>query len=143
MDRNPDYWGPKPAVDKIFFEVYQDADTMVSDFRSGSLDGIWGVPPAQFQQIKSVAGIKAIAYSYYALDDVEFNCYDNPSSKGNPVLRDWKFRNALNYAVDRQRLCSIAYDGLAQPGSTILPPAPGWIPTITGSHRRARPTRST
>ena len=126
MDRNPDYWGPKPTVDKIYFEVYQDADTMVSDFRSGSLDGIWGVPPAQFQQLKSVAGIKAIAYSYYALDDVEFNCYNNASSLGNPVLRDWKFRNALNYAVDRSRLSSIAYDGLAQPGSTILPPGT-WV----------------
>ena len=126
MDRNPGYWGPKPAVAKIFFEIYQDADTMVSDFRSGTLDGVWGVPPAQFQQLKSVAGVKAIAYSYYALDDIEFNCYDNAASKGNPVLRDWKFRNALNYAIDRQRLCAIAYDGLAQPGSTILPPGT-WV----------------
>ncbi len=126
MDRNPGYWGPKPTVSKIFFEIYQDADTMVSDFRSGTLDGVWGVPPAQFQQLKSVAGVKAIAYSYYALDDIEFNCYDNAASKGNPVLRDWKFRNALNYAVDRQRLCAIAYDGLAQPGSTILPPGT-WV----------------
>jgi len=23
MDRKPNYWGPKPAVDKIFFEIYQ------------------------------------------------------------------------------------------------------------------------
>ncbi len=42
------------------------------------------------------------------------------------MLRDWRFRNALNYAVDRQRLCAIAYDGLAQPGSTILPPGT-WV----------------
>ena len=126
MVRNPTYWGPKPTVSKIFFEIYQDADTMVSDFRAGTLDGIWGVPPAQFQALKTVAGVKAIAYSYYALDDVEFNCYDNAASKGNPVLRDWKFRNALNYAVDRQKLCAIAYDGLAQPGTTILPPGT-WV----------------
>ena len=41
---------------------------------------------------------------------------------GNPVLRDPKFRQALNYAIDRQRLCDLAYDGLAQPGTTILLP---------------------
>ena len=122
MDRNPGYWGPKPAVDKIFFEMYQDAETMVTDFSSGMLDGVWDVPVAQFKQLQSAPGVKAIAYSYYAFDDVEFNCYDNASSKGNPVLRDWRFRNALNYAVDRRKLCAIAYEGLAQPGSTILPP---------------------
>ncbi len=42
------------------------------------------------------------------------------------MLRDWRFRNALNYAVDRQRLCNIAYGGLAEPGSTILPPGT-WV----------------
>ena len=38
------------------------------------------------------------------------------------MLRDWHFRNALNYAIDRQKLCSIAYNGLATPGTTIIPP---------------------
>ena len=126
MDRNPDYWGPKPTIDKIYFEVYQNAETMVTDFQAGRLDGVWGIPVAQFQQLKTASGVRAIAYSYYALDDLEFNCYDKSSSLGNPVLRDWRFRNALNYAVDRQRLCAIAYDGLAQPGSTILPPGT-WV----------------
>jgi peptide/nickel transport system substrate-binding protein len=41
---------------------------------------------------------------------------------GNPVLRDWHFRNALNWAIDRQRLCDLAYDGLAEPGTTIITP---------------------
>ena len=67
-------------------------------------------------------GIKAIAYPFYDWDYLEFNCYDKASSLGNPVLRDWRFRNALNYAIDKQRLCELAYDGLAQPATTIIPP---------------------
>ena len=67
-------------------------------------------------------GFKAVAYNYYDWDYLEFNCYDKPSSLGNPVLRDWRFRNALNYAIDRQQLCSVAYSGLAAPGTTIIPP---------------------
>ena len=35
MVRNPYYWGKKPAIDKIYFEVYQNADTMVTDLRHG------------------------------------------------------------------------------------------------------------
>ncbi len=126
MDRNPGYWGPKPNIDKIFFEVYQNPETMVTDLEAGRLDGAWGIPVAQFDQLTSAKNVKAIAYPYYALDDLEFNCSTSPYSTGNPVLRDWKFRNALNYAIDKQRLCTIAYNGLAQPGSTILLPGT-WV----------------
>ena len=122
MVRNPYWWGPKPAIDTIYFETYQNADTMVSDLTKGRIDGAWGIPVAAFKQLESVKGIKAIAYPYYAFDDLEFNSYEKASSMGNPVLRDWRFRNAVNYAVDKQRLCDLAYDGLALPGTTIVLP---------------------
>ena len=67
-------------------------------------------------------GIKAIAYPFYNWDYLEFNCYDEAGSMGNPVLRDWHFRYALNYAIDKQSLCDFAYGGLAQPGTTIILP---------------------
>ncbi len=122
MVRSPYWYGKRPAIDEIYFELYQDADTMVSDLKSGTLDGAWGFPEAQYKSLASAQGYKAVAYNYYDWDYLEFNCYDKPSSLGNPVLRDWHFRNALNYAIDRQRLCAIAYSGLATPGTTIIPP---------------------
>ena len=122
MARNPSWYGPRPAIDAIYFELYQDADTMVSDLKAGNLDAAWGIPEAEFSALKSDASFKAVAYNYYDWDYLEFNCYDKASSLGNPVLRDWKFRNALNYAIDRQKLCTIAYNGLATPGTTIIPP---------------------
>ena len=122
MVRNPYWWGKKPAIDEIYFEAYQNADTMVNDLRKGRLDGAWGVPVAEFKQLQSAMGIKAIPYPFYNWDYLEFNCYDKSSSLGNPVLRDWHFRNALNYAINKQRLCDLAYAGLAQPATTIIPP---------------------
>ncbi len=122
MVRNPYWYGKKPAIDQIYFELYQDADTMVSDLKTGSIDAAWGVPEAEFRALESAPGYKAVAYHYYDWDYLEFNCYDKSSSLGNPVLRDWRFRNALNYAIDRQQLCSVAYSGLATPGTTIIPP---------------------
>ena len=59
MVRNPYWWGQKPTIDEIYFETYQNADTMVSDLRAGRLDGAWGIPEAQFKQLESVKGIKA------------------------------------------------------------------------------------
>ena len=67
MVRNPYYWGQKPTIDKIYFEIYQNADTMVSDLRAGRIDGAWGIPVAEFKQLQSVKGIKAVAYPFYDL----------------------------------------------------------------------------
>jgi peptide/nickel transport system substrate-binding protein len=50
------------------------------------------------------------------------NCYDSPNSRGNPVLLDERFRQALNWAVDRVKLAQVAFEGYATPGSTIIPP---------------------
>jgi peptide/nickel transport system substrate-binding protein len=122
MVRNPYYYGKMPTVATIYFETYENADTMVSDLHSGKLDGAWGIPEDEFLQLKSAQGIKAIAYPFYDWDYLEFNCYNNPSSLGNPVLRDPKFRQAINFAINKQTLVNIAYAGLAQVGTTILLP---------------------
>jgi peptide/nickel transport system substrate-binding protein len=121
MDRNPYYWGTKPTIDEILFLYYTNADSMTADLKSGGIDAAWGIPQAQFDSLKSVPGIAPVAYNFFNWDYLSLNCYQG-KSLGNPVLRDWHFRNALNYAVDRQELCKIAYAGKATPGTTILPP---------------------
>ncbi len=122
MVRNPYYWGKKPAVGTIYFETYQNADTMVADLRAGRIDGAWGIPVGEFKQLTSVKGINAIAYPFYSWSYLEFNCYGKSSSMGNPVLRDPKFRQAINYAIDKQRLVDLGYNGYASPAATIINP---------------------
>ncbi len=122
MERNPYWTGKRPTVDEIYFESYQNADTMVSDLRAGKLDGAWGIPEAQFKQLQSAKGVKPIAYHFYNWDYLEFNCDTGAASMGNPVLRDWHFRNALNWALDKQQLCDLALAGMAQPATTIILP---------------------
>ena len=121
MDRNPYYWGTRPILDQILFLYYTNADSMTADLKSGGIDAAWGIPEAQFESLASVAGVEPVAYNFFNWDYLGLNCYAG-KSLGNPVLKDWRFRNALNYAIDRQALCTIAYNGRAAPGTTILPP---------------------
>ena len=121
MERNPHYWGTKPTLDQLLFLYYTNGDTMTADLKSGAIDAAWGLPEAQFDSLASVEGIQPVAYNFFNWDYLAMNCYEG-ESLGNPVLRDWRFRNALNYAVDRQALSEIAYIGKATPGTTILPP---------------------
>ncbi len=121
LERNPNYWGKRPALDQILFLYYTNADSMTVDLKSGNIDAAWGIPEAQFDSLQSVPALKSVAYNFFNWDYLSLNCFEG-KSLGNPVLKDWKFRNALNYAVDRQKLCDIAYAGKAAPGTTILPP---------------------
>ena len=119
MTANKGYWRGAPRIDEVIFQYYTNPDTMVQDLKSGSIDACWGVPEAQFKPLSADASLMAIDYVVKGFDELGYNCYAGPSL-GNPVLRDSKFRQALNYAIDREKLVSIAYDGYATPGSTIM-----------------------
>jgi len=124
--RNPGYWGndvPEwgpPKVDELIFQAYTNPDTMTQDLRSGTIDAAQGIPSAQFPALQGDSRLKAIAYNYINWDYFDFNCSDGPKSKGNPVLRDPAFRVALDYAIDRDKICQLVYNGRAKPGYTMM-----------------------
>jgi len=119
MVARKDYWRGAPRIDEILFEYYTNADTMVQDLKSGNIDGCSGLLSAQFRQLQSEPGIEARTVRVNGFDELGFNCYEG-TSRGNPVLRDWKFRQALNWAVDKERICAIVYGGHAEPSTSVL-----------------------
>ena len=121
MVANKDYWRGAPLVDEVIFSAYVNPDAMVEDLKSGAIDACWGVPEGQFAPLSQTSGLKTIAYVVKGFDELGFNCYTGPS-QGNPVLKDWRFRQAVNWAIDKQQLVKIAYAGYAVPGDTIIVP---------------------
>lgn len=132
MEANPDYWKGAPHVDEILFEFYTNPDVMTQDLRSGALDGATGLPAATFPGLQKDPNLLGIPYNVFTWDYLCFNCYQSPASKGNPVLRDVKFRQALAWAVDRKKCADLGYSGYAQPGTTII--TPGKWPTDFNAH---------
>ena len=120
MTANKNYWGGAPKIDEVDFVYYQNADTMVQEMKAGTLQGAWGVLEAQYRQLKTDPTYKPLAYIDPELDELGFNCYTKGPSLGNPVLTDWHFRQALQWAIDHDKLVQIAYGGLAQPATSVL-----------------------
>jgi len=112
--------GP-PKIDELLFMQYQNADTMIEDLKAGNLDAAYMVPPAQFESLENTPGVATAKYTWFNWDYLGFNCYTG-KSRGNPVLRDRRFRVALEYAIDREKIVDTAYYGYAIPGYTFLPP---------------------
>ena len=127
---NKNYWKGAPHIDEVLIEVYTNQDTMTMDLKSGTIDVAYGVPVAQFNTLKSQPGIKAVAAQYRYFDHIGMNVYDSPNSLGNPVLKDEKFRQAISWAVDKQKIVQTAFGGYAQVGQSILTPTVdyAWTP---------------
>ena len=125
MEANKDYWKGAPKIDEVIFQMYQNSDTMAQDLKSGSLASAWNIPSAQFEALDADPKLTAISGVVAGYDELGFNCADKkvyPKSTGHPVLTDPAFRRALNWAVDRQKIVDIGYNGFAGPGSTIVMP---------------------
>jgi ABC-type dipeptide transport system, periplasmic component len=118
---NPNWWGPKPKIDEIYFMAYTNSDTQLQDLIAGTIDAAVDLSSTQMKQLKSEPRMTARAVTVDGFTDLGFNCYSGPS-KGHPVLRDWKFRQALNWAVDRQKIVDLVWGGNTTAGTTIVPP---------------------
>ena len=102
-----------------------------------------GIPRGPFKPLTSQAGIHTIAYNFFNWDYVDLNCSSSSASTGNPVLRDVRFRDALNYAIDRNKLCQVASTVSPRRRRRSCRPTRGRAPTTTGNRRPTRPTPST
>ena len=116
---NKHYWGGAPKIDELIMRMYTNEDTLATDLKQGVIQYA-DVAPAEFRSFEGRSGLTAHRAVNDWFNDIGFNCYTGPSL-GNPVLKDWRFRNALNWAIDRNKIASIACEGAAVPATSLLP----------------------
>jgi len=120
MKANKDYWGGAPKIDEHVLHFYTNQDTIAADLDLGVIDMSGFIAPAQFTKYQNTEGFTANAAVHDRFECLEFNCYKG-KSKGHPAMADPKFRAALAWAVDNQKLVDIAYNGYASAGTSLLP----------------------
>jgi peptide/nickel transport system substrate-binding protein len=129
LSANKGYWGGKPHIDEVDFKLYKAKDPAVQALIKGEVDFVEDISPLQVRALKGKQGITAHNGTSPNFDEIAFNTgsvdtkTEKPIGDPNPAVLDAKFRHALGYAVDRDRLVKSAYQGAALPGSTIIHPA--------------------
>jgi peptide/nickel transport system substrate-binding protein len=127
LERNPNYWGPKPKVDEIVFRVFTNEDSMAQALRRGEIDFADELGTNVFKSLQGVTGIKTVDAEYSGFDEIAFNtgaALDNgtPIGDGHPALKDPRVRQALSYAIDTKAITERVYGGHGTAGSSIIPP---------------------
>ena len=94
LEANPDYWGPKPALQQITFRTVAEPSVRLVELQSGNADVIYGVPPANVADLDS-PGLAKLQHRGTGASRVVFKV-------DTPQFSDTRVRQALNYAVDKQ-----------------------------------------
>src|SRR3984893_3509071 len=115
LERNDAYWGPKPKMRRVTFEIIKDPSARVAAIQSGQIDLTVAVPVREVQRLKN-----------------------EPNLEGelNPITRvillqvrndlgfaDQNVRLAAHHAIDKKALSQAFYGGAAVPLS--VPATPG------------------
>jgi peptide/nickel transport system substrate-binding protein len=100
LQANPDFYGPKPYLNKIEFRFYPDHESILSAYEQGEVQGIGRVLPEDLAEVEANAGLKLFSarLTGYTLIFLNLKDLDLPFFQEKPV------RQALLYALDRQKL---------------------------------------
>jgi peptide/nickel transport system substrate-binding protein len=127
LKANPNYWGGAPHISEVVFRVFNNDDAMVQALRKGEIDFADDIPANLYKSLAGDSTIKQVPALYSQFNEIGMNtgaatATGQPIGDGNPVLKDVRVRQAINWAINRQVLVSRVLDGYGTVGSSVIPP---------------------
>ncbi len=128
MARNDDYWGGKPAWDKLLFKPIKAGPARVAALLAGDVDFIEDVPTADIEKLKGDSKVslsqgvsRRVIYFHMDQfrDETPFITAKDGAAIKNP-LKDKRVRLALSKAINRDAIVSRVMEGVAIPASQLL-----------------------
>jgi oligopeptide transport system substrate-binding protein len=115
VEPNPDYWGARPALKKIEFEIVNDGAAALEKYRNGDLDEM-AVEPAQAQAVSSDSGL-----SRQLVKTPDLTTFWIVFRVNSPPLNNLKVRQAIAQAIDRNAFVRQVFSGEAMPAQSFIP----------------------
>ena len=113
LEKFDEYWGTPAYLDKVTFKIMENADSLVMSLQSGAIDLCSHLTSTQVAQLGDdfyvAEGTMNLVQALY------LNNAEKP-------FDDVRVRQALCYAVDKQGIIDLAFDGYGSPiGSSMYP----------------------
>jgi oligopeptide transport system substrate-binding protein len=115
LERNPDYWGPKPALDRIEFMIVNDGALALTRYKDGELDQV-AVQPAQAAEVAHDSSL-----SRQLVKTPNLTVFWLVFRVNSPPLNNARVRLAIAQAIDRNAYVSNIFQGESMPATTFIP----------------------
>jgi peptide/nickel transport system substrate-binding protein len=135
MRANPNYYGGKPAVDRVVLRKFNNPDAMVAALKTGELDAAQDIPGNAFNELEKDSNIQTVEGYQGAMSEVAINGGDG-LKKPHPALLDPEVRRAIGHAIDKETIVDRVLAGVGKPAETLsVSPDESWTPDIPEDQR--------
>jgi len=115
LDANPLYYGPKPKLRHIVFQVMPDQNTILTALQAGSVN-LAQLGPLQVRDVLNTPHIDLHVFGHPSWEVAALNEHD-------PILADARVRRALEYGIDRAAIVEHVMRGYAELIGDSFPPS--------------------
>lgn len=112
VERNPDYWGPQPNLDRVLFIPIPETGTRMSALQSGQVDAIENPPPDQIELLRSDPDLEPIIEPKARPVFLGFNLEE---------VTDERVRRAVAHAIDKELIVEAVLEGMGNAATE------GWV----------------
>ncbi len=108
-----DYWGGRPEVDRVIYQVLTEQGTQVAALISGQVDLMSNVPFAELERVQATEGIQIVPGSANTTANLVVRAYDDHGDMAKtypgyvPSTTNKLIRQAISHALDRTLLAEI------------------------------------
>lgn len=113
------YWGGRPEVDRVIYQVIPEQSAQVAALLAGQVDLIPAVPVPDRPRLADTEGISLVTetsnrmHHFYLRVETETGAMNDTYPGFEPATLDINVRRAINHALDRSLLAEV--QGAAQP----------------------------
>lgn len=114
LKRNENYWGEKPAYEKLTLKFITETANRALEIESGNADIVLDPDTGDLDRLKETEGLKVVTGDSYGLSYIVFSMDDE-------VLNNEKIREALSLALDLDSLVESVYGSYATVNESVMP----------------------
>jgi peptide/nickel transport system substrate-binding protein len=119
LARNDNYWAGPAYLDQYVYKVLPDSVAVTTQLKTGEID-IGPVDPSQFDSVKTASNVVMIEFPIPSFTFYAYNL--DPSKLGGKLFSDKAVRQALLFALDRQKIVTAVYFGHGVVANGVEPP---------------------
>lgn len=115
LARNPRHWEKTPLITHLIYEVVPDANQRLVELQSGTIDVMYDLAPSDRQLVRLHPDLNLYIVQG---NNVAFLAMNTQK----PPFDDPRVRQAVNYAINKEAIVKLVYQGLATSANGPIPP---------------------
>lgn len=115
LERNPNYWGEGPYLDRLVFLPIPEGGTRVMMLLAGEIEATTLIPVDDVALVEENPDTVAVIMPSLGHQYIGINCQRGP-------LADPLVRQALNYALDKEEFVDFVFGGFAEIADSVIAP---------------------